>query len=194
MRNQPFERDLSLSAGWLYADILIALAVLFLVATASARGVGSSGANGAGATTSTTRPRSGAGAGLTSRVTTTVPPTTLPPTTTTIPVGIASEPIELEVRVDVADLLAAAPDQVDRLVTSVGAAIDRAIGARRVGFVLAFGVDPKVGRGQVIAARFNTLVLRRLGHGLDTATLRNFDYRATEGAGTIRLELYVFNE
>ena len=47
MRNQPIERDLSLSAGWLYADILIALAVLFLVATASARGVGSSGETGA---------------------------------------------------------------------------------------------------------------------------------------------------
>jgi hypothetical protein len=139
--------------GWLFADLLLALVLIFLASqpgdpTALDR---AEAARGIETTTTTT-------------TTTTVPPTT----TTTIPPGVDNAYGCFVVTTDPAILENGShPDhdqQLRDVTTRVQEGLERVgLGGRRAGIVLSFGVvNDEPGAGTQLAETFNELVLPRL--------------------------------
>ena len=159
-------------AGWLYADALMALAVLFLV---------TSGLSGK------VTPPSGSPPSVTSV------PTSQPPK---VVVGIEKEPKVVVIKTNYQLLLTESPGEIASLKKVAAERIQQTIGNRRIGIVLNFGVHRVVGRGQRIAEVFNDKILSDLGFGLDSAALRNFDLRGQgpNREGEVVLELYLIGE
>lgn len=169
--------DATLLAGWLFADLLLAIFVVFL------------GAQGGEPI---------AGAAVPPTTTSIVPTTTSPPVTApppTKPAGVETTPYLTVVETNSDLLLGAASPARDaelRRVAAVTAERLKADGfeGRRAGFVLTFGVHPTVGVGQRIADAYNDGLRANLPAVFATAALRNFDYRANSGIGSVRVEIY----
>lgn len=173
-------------AGWLFADMLLGLAIIFLGSSSQTDGYILEEQPFAGA--STTMP------------TTTLPePESEPSTTTLAPIeGLDPQPFLLEVPdVDVVALTAVGSDRREAEADRIEAVVRRELADRiddgtPVGIALTFGVDIDVGEGQVLAAAFNTVLEERVPELFSGAALRSFDFRASAGQGTARSELYFF--
>jgi hypothetical protein len=179
--------DGGLLAGWLFADLLLALFVVFL----GAQGGAALGALPKDSGSST----GGASATPTSTTTTEVATTTTTAPPPAKPAGVETTPYKFEVQTNEAALTG--PDGpakdaerqriADEVITKLRAdgRIDR-----RAGFVLTFGVNPTVGQGQVLAAAFNETLKMKVTSVFGSAALRNFDYRSSAGQGQARVEVY----
>ncbi len=159
--------------GWLFADVLLALSILFLGTTAQGDTV-------LVPPTSTTTSRS--------PVTTT---TTLPPFD-----GLNRQPVVVTVAAIDLDALSqpgspVAIAEADRIEAAVRDQLDdRLDGRHEVGISLTFGVHPTVGRGQLLASAFNDVVAERFPQTFGDTALRTFDYRTEQDRGSVRAELY----
>lgn len=185
-------------AGWLFADVFLALAIIFLGASAQSDEYLLKALSDDGSTSTTT---------ATTIQEDLASPTTIevdrvtPATSTTVPDSIESldpEFVLLSVpAIDVAALSEVGGDrakaEADRIEEIVRIELaDHIERGERVGISLTFGVDPDVGDGQEIARAFNAVVEARVPELFAGAALRNFDFRATDNAGAAKAELYFF--
>jgi hypothetical protein len=166
------------SAGWLFADLMLALVVmLFLAAAISA-------------------PEEPASKPAASRTTTSTTTTTTPPVTTTPPPppGLLRDPVKLDLIVDTAALLRNDPGVIQAMRGEVGALLFGPLAGRRVGMVLTFGsaTSSDIQRGIEVARLFNLHVLQAYGGQFAGAVYRNF----FTGGGDLRkiaIEVYVYD-
>ena len=162
--------------GWVFADMLLALVIVFMGTQP--------GDPTAGASPETT--------------TTTIAPTT---TTTAAPPGVDQEYICIRVRTDPGQLgSAAAPGAgpyLDALAEELRSQL-RARGAdtRTAGVVLSFGVGSTPGPGRATAEAFNAHVLTRIPEVFQGSALRGFWDGApgTYPAGSVMLNIYPFTD
>jgi hypothetical protein len=168
--------------GWVFADMLLALVLVFMGTQPGDPTAGKTPP----ATTTTTLP-----------TTTTTPPTT----TTTAPRGVDREYICLRVQTEPGRLgSAAAPgdegylvsltEELRQLLASTGMA------GREAGVVLSFGVSTTPGPGRATAEAYNELILKRLPEVFGSSAVRGF-WDGTPGqnpAGSVMLNLYPFTD
>lgn len=152
MRRRPREDDTAGLAGWLYTDLLLGLAVIFL---------------GAIAFSAATKPEESATpitTTTTSTTTTTTPPTTLPP----VPCTMRAEQVPRETRVKLAtnvsdeQLRQEFEMKVTEVLSRIGLPLDS-----RVGFALVFGAGRTDNDGErqaaALADRLRMLSTQRFG-------------------------------
>jgi hypothetical protein len=167
------------SAGWLFADLMLALVVmLFVLATISTPEESSS-----------PRPKT---TRTTTATTTTTPPVTT--TTTTRPPALLRDPIKLDVFVDTEGLLRGDGVVINAMRGDVSNALAGPLAGRRVGFVLTFGSSSgsAIQRGITVAGRFNDQVLRTLGVQFADAVYRSY-FQGGGNLSKITLEIFVFD-
>lgn len=173
MRQQREHTDVVSLAGWLFADLLLALVVVTL-ASGAGRSPGS-GSEGAG-----DEPE---------RVTMTE--TT---TTTVQPEGVEPTPFTFEVAGDYGVLTG--PDgpakdaERERVIGEIRSNFEAAgVTTRRVGFVLTFGVHASPGEGTALARLYNDLLRAAQPQMFEGATMRDF-WSSAGPTGVARFEVY----
>ena len=171
---RPRSNDLPLLAGWLFADLLLAFAVIML-------GSSSGDPEAAAAATSTT---------------TTTTSTTIPavPPPTALP-GIAPDPIVFQPNANYDVLMGpagpareAARENVRNQTRQFFAAAAQS--GVRAGFVLSFGIHPETGAGQQLASEYNRLLQEAAPDVFGSARMRTFDLRSSQRRGGANIEVY----
>lgn len=178
MRHKSSRVDLLGLVGWVFADLLLALLVVFL---GTQPGDPSAGADA----TSTTS---------TSTTTTTAPPTT----TTTTPPGVDKEFVCIRVNTDPGLLNGPGGEAKDGYLSLLAADLrnkleERQLLDREAGVVLSFGSSPEGNPdlGKTIAQNYNELVLSRIPQVFGGAATRPFWGGGVEATGSIELNLYL---
>lgn len=175
MRRKNLPDGVSL-AGWLFADLLLALVVVTL-ASGAGRSLGSGEA---------------AADELAGGVTTTETTST---TTTTVKVaGVDPEPHTFEIAGQYTTLLGPDGPAKDaeraRIVEEMRTHFkDAGLTSRRVGFVLTFGVHPNPSNGTALADVYNGLLRQAQPDMFKGATMRDF-WNASGPTGLARFEVY----
>jgi hypothetical protein len=172
--------------GWIFADVLLALAVVFL-------------ATQSGGAMPRVEPATTDGTTTTTTTTTTTPPTT----TTTAPPGVDSRFICFRVRADGGVLTGPASAQRDQQLDDLEAQVRARLAqpdlsGRRAGIVLSFGVADEPGPGRQRAEVFNDEILPRFSEtfrrtdGSVVAKRAFWDGQptATRPAGSIMVNIY----
>lgn len=161
------------SAGWLFADLMLAL-VMMLVLTALITAPDEPASRPASASPT---------------ITTTTPPTT---TTTTPPPRLLPEPVKLDAQVDADALLRNDSGAINALRANVQRLIAGPLGGRRAGIVLTFGpgTGGNIQRGVDVARRFNE-VLGSLGGQFTGSAFRS--YFQTGDPNLVTFEIFVFD-
>jgi hypothetical protein len=167
------------SIGWLFADLMLALALAFIVAVTAA-------------------PPLPPGAQAEPTTTTTTPPTTTTTTTPSRPTGPALEldPVKLELPIDAAALLGGDAGTAQGLRDRVRA--DPRLAGRRAGLVMTFGgtggssQGANVTRGLAIADRVNGVLgeLGAQGFVFDSTVYRSFISLGSPDA--LSMDVYLF--
>lgn len=156
-------------AGWLFADLLLALAVILL------------GTMAAPPTASESQPRSTPSA--------TPTPTPSPSPTTSTPVGIDPNPFVVEIEVNTAALLARQPAERARVGREIRELTQPSNG-RRAGLVLLWGYNPNLSTGIQLAERTKPIMLTYrpvMFTGTATKELGNVG-----GSNKVKLEIYYY--
>lgn len=164
------------SAGWLFADLMLALVVMvFLAAATSARKEPTSQPPPSAVTTTTT---------------TTTPVTT----TSTRPPGLLPDPVKVDVYVDTEALLRNDRGAIDGMLQNVRGTLAGPLAGRRVGVVLTFGSasGADIQRGIRVAGQFNDQVLRAYGDQFAGAAYRSY-FQGGGDLSKITLEIFVFD-
>ncbi|WP_103339976.1 hypothetical protein [Amycolatopsis sp. CA-126428] len=163
------------SAGWLFADLMLALVVMVFVATT------------VNARPSPPPPKPS------------VPPTpsrttTPTPTTTAPPRGLAPQPLKLDINVNTDALLRNDRGGIDAMRSDMRAALGGPLAGRQVGVVLTFGTSPanKIQRGVTVAKQFNDQVLKAWGGQFAEAVYDGF-FQGGDDLNKISLEIFVYN-
>jgi hypothetical protein len=162
------------SAGWLFADLMLAVVVMVALAVAI------------------TAPKPAPPKPHPKPpVTTTTTPT---PTTPALPPGLAPAPIKLDVEVDANGLLNNDPNAINGMRQSVAQQVSGPLGGRRVGVVLTFGTSSSgaIQRGITVANTFNTQVLQALGGQFTGAAYEGY-FQGGGDLNKITLQMFVFN-
>jgi hypothetical protein len=186
--------------GWLFADLLLALAVIFL-----ASGQGSAKPGQALRVTLS----------LASTPASTPTPTPMPPTSTSAPnptptptataavfvivetaapqASISHQPVELVIQTRADALLAGQADELARVKAAIQAAAREAGLERRAGIVLTFGTSPSPGEGSQLAARVNQVLPEALPAVFEGAAVRTFHQINQDPGkrGEVLLEVYI---
>ncbi|GAA4232495.1 hypothetical protein GCM10022254_32520 [Actinomadura meridiana] len=157
------------SAGWLFADLMLALVVMLVLAT------------GIALPDEPDHPRPKP----------TPTPTPTPTLTPARPPRLLPTPVKRDVSVDADALLRNDKGAVDALRKRVRDMLDKPLGGRRAGIVLTFGPGSgDIARGVKIAKSFNEKVLGALGGGQFT---RDTAYRSYfQGGDKVTFEIFVF--
>lgn len=165
------------SAGWLFADLMLALVMMLFLATAIS------------ASNATPKP---------ALPTPTPPPTTTttPPVTTAPPQQprLLPDPIPLDVTGDVEGLLRNDHAAIVDMRQKVRKKLAKRLASKRAAIVLTFGPAPSgdIGRGVDAAAKFNKQVLLALGGPFATATFRPY-FQNDKKPNTINFDVFVFD-
>ena len=168
--------DISHLAGWLFADLLLAFAIIVLAASSGGLPADES-----------------ADAEPTSQTPPSTPATPPPPTA---PPGIDPAPRQIVLQSNY-EVLTGPPSpgrdaEVARLAGELrGRIAEQGLAGRRAALVLTFGVHPEVGSGQRLATAFNDLVLTTVPETFEGSARRSFDWRSTP-IGEIRADVYFF--
>lgn len=165
------------SAGWLFADLMLALVMMLVLTAAVATPDEPEDEPPPPSPTTTT--------------TTTPPPTT---TTTAPPPRLLPNPYEFNVRVDTDALLRNDRGTITALRNKVRSIVERRTGGRRAGIVLTFGSasSANIQRGVDIASRFNDKVLRSLGGQFAGTAFRSY-FQGGDDPDKITYEIFVFD-
>lgn len=165
------------SAGWLFADLMLALVMMSLLAAAI--------------TTRNAQPEPPPPPPPSPVDTTTTTSTTPPPAP---PPGLLPDPVKLDVHVDTGGLLRNDPGAIGRTQQDMRGALAGPLAGRRVGVVLTFGTSPSgdIQRGVRVAGLFNDLVLRTSGDQFAGTGYRNF-FQGGGDLDKITLEIFVYD-
>lgn len=199
-------RDTMLLSGWLFADLLLGLMIIFLVSTPGSPPVPTPTVTPSPTPTSTptVTPSPSPLPTVTPSPTPTSSPTVTPsptplPTITPSPLPILSlnqQPEKFEFRADVSGLLNGNPTELDRLRQEIRGTMSRLTG-QRAGIILTFGTASDPGTATSLSRAFNALMRDTLPGTIDNNTvLRDFITlnTAQERQGTIEVEVYLFLE
>lgn len=166
------------NAGWLFADLMLALVLMVLLAVATSA-----------QKKPTSQPPPNPVTTTTTTTTTTPPVTTTPPR----PLGLLPVPVTLDVYVDTEGLLRNDRGVIDAMRGQVGGALAGPLAGQRVGMALTFGSGPIAGinRATTVARYFNEQVLQVLGGQLAGVATTAF-FQQDTNQSKITLWLYVF--
>ena len=186
-RKRPPASDLLGLVGWVFADLLLALVVVFI---GTQPGDPNAAARAATPTSTTT---------TTSTTSTTT--TTIVPVTTTVPAGVEKQHVCI-VLPPAAALRgpdgAAKDDAIAAQLAALNQQLaDTGLAGRRAGIVLAFGVSPNSGEGKPIAESSTNLVLPLVHETFGASAARSFWGGAPDTDqpfGTIVLNVYPLSE
>lgn len=162
------------SAGWLFADLMLALVVmLFLV------------------TVITTPSKPPAKPPVHPPTTTTT--TTTPPPTTTRPPGLLPDPVRLDVEVDTNGLMNNDPVAIAAIRQNVSQLVTGPLQGRQVGMVLTFGTasSSNIQHGIQVANAFDAQVLQALGGQFAGAAYQGF-FQGGGDQSKITLQIFVY--
>jgi hypothetical protein len=162
------------SAGWLFADLMLAVVVMVLLA----------------AVTTLHKPP----VAHPPQHHLTVLKKTPPVTTPTAPPELLPQPIELDVEVDSDALLSNDGAAIGAMLQGVRGALAGPLAGRRVGVVLTFGTAPSgaIQRGVNVATQFNNLVLGAMGGQFTGAAYRAY-FQGGGDLNKVSLEIFVFD-
>jgi hypothetical protein len=203
MKGQPASplADPVMLSGWLFADLLLALAVIFMV-SAPGQPAASAATPGIRVTLLATAPSTSTSTSTpTSTSTSTSTPMPMPTSTPAVVVAetvapqasIAHQPVELTIQTNADALLAGQAAELARVKGAIQAAAREAGLEGRAGIVLTFGTSPSPGEGSQLAARVNQLLAEALPAVFEGAAVRTFHQinAAPEKRGEVLLEVYV---
>jgi hypothetical protein len=194
VRSSRSGRDTVALAGWLFADLLLGLAMLFFVFnTVGTLEAAQPTPTPTPTTTPTTTPTSTPTATPTptSRPTATATPT--PYATPTPSTVLEREPVTISTRVDAVLLLRGDSAETARLRAELNRLLGQYVGRRRAGIVLTFGGSPDFVEGEKIAAVVNQLLETTLPGVFAGSVRRNFHniYPDPSRRGEVELEIYM---
>jgi hypothetical protein len=164
------------SAGWLFADLMLALVLMLFLATV---------------VSASNEPTEQAASTVTPTTTTTPPPTT---TTTKRPPRLVPDPVSRNVHMDTEALLRNDRGAIIAMRQRVRAMLTKPLGGRRAGIVLTFGSAPStdIQRGISVATHFNNQVLRALGGQFAGTTFRSY-FQGGRDPSKISFDVFVYD-
>lgn len=185
-------RDTMSLSGWLYADLLLGLAMLFFVFNT----VGVEPP----AELDSPRPTPTASPTLTPTLTPTAfaeatkTPTPRPTNTPVPPNVLSPEAFEFSFRVNADRLLQGDKSEQDRVRQEIRSALNQYVGKRKAGFVLTFGTSNVLDEGTRLSREMNRLLVEVLPEVFDTSVRRDFLQFSNDRAlrGQIKVEIYFF--
>ena len=162
------------SAGWLFADLMLALVVMLFLATVI------TAPSKPPAKPPVHRPP----------VTTTTTPT---PTTPTRPPGLLPDPVRLDVEVDTNGLMNNDPVAIAAIRQNVSQQLAEPLGGRQVGMVLTFGTasSSNIQHGIQVANVFDAQVLQAIGGQFSGAAYQGF-FQGGGDQSKITLQIFVY--
>lgn len=165
------------SAGWLFADLMLALVMMLFLATAIS------------ASNATPKPELPIPTPPTT-TTTTPPKTTAPPQ----PPRLLPVPLHIDVTGDVEGLRRNEHGAVVDFRQKVRKKLAKPLAGKRAAIVLTFGPGPSGGisRGVDLARKFNGRVLRALGGKFTNAAFRDY-FQNDKKPNTITFDIFVFD-
>lgn len=193
-------------AGWLFADLLLGLSMVFLAASLSTPFVSNTITLTATITpteTPTSTPQKTNTTVIMTRTasaTNVIPSLTTVPTSTIIPspstiqrIGLETTPVIISISVSPEDFLAGKFDSVSSFKNKA----DRILSQykdRRVGLVITLGYHDEVRNGVRLAAKANQVLASSYPHMFDNAVTKEFWYSldTNHPAGTIVMEVYLY--
>jgi hypothetical protein len=163
------------SAGWLFADLMLALVVMLFLATVIST------------------PSKPPAKPPVHRPPATRTTTTTPPPTTTRPPGLLPDPIHLDVEVDTNGLMNNDPAAIAAIRQNVIQQLTGPLGGRQVGMVLTFGTAPSsnIQHGIQVANAFDAQVLQALGGQFAGAAYQGF-FQGGGDQSKITLQIFVY--
>lgn len=164
------------SAGWLLADLMLALVVIVVLTIVIGQRKPSTTVHKAAVVTTTTT-------------------TTPPVTTTTAPPRLLPDPIQVNLDVNAAGLLRHDPGAIDATLQQAHGTLDGLLQGRRVGVVLAFGTAPNsnIPYGINLASAFDTLVLQDYGAQFTDSVYRAY-FQGGSDQNEVSLTIWVFDQ
>lgn len=192
--NSGFRDTISL-AGWLFADLFLGLAMLFLVFNTIGDEDSLLSATSTSETPKVFRTVTPSPAiTLTKPLQTSIPTHPLTPTVkATVPVGLDLVPGFVTVNIVPQLLLSNNSSEIDTL-TELLRARFKTYGDRRVGLVITLGYHKEVGSGIALAKKANMILRELYPEMFNGAVMKTFWYSLDENhpAGTITFEVYFF--
>lgn len=193
-------RDTSLLTGWLFADLLLGLMVIFLVSAPGAPLPQPKTST----PTPTLTPTVTSTPTATPTQTVTPPPTSTPtvsptpsPTATPVPIlSLEQTPVSFAFRVNPDAFLDQRANEIDRVLQEIR---DRLapLNGRRAGIVLSFGNASRPDRATALSRQFNLLLHQAMPTLIDSRTITR-DYiqlsNDLEKQGLIEVEVYIYTQ
>lgn len=169
--------SLTMLAGWLFADMLLALVLVALGSDVD-------------------EPPAPAPAPSPTLVSAPRPSPTPSPTPTPLPPeGLDPTPREVSVRVTAAGLASGRRQDVEQVHHALQEQLaDVAAEGRRAAIVLTFGADGTPGVGQQMAVHANGAARTALPDVFGGATFKDYHMISSRNSGTVRFEIYLFHQ
>ncbi|MET9265618.1 hypothetical protein [Amycolatopsis sp. NPDC004079] len=164
------------NAGWLFADLMLALvATVFIATTVTAK------------ENEPPKPPP-----VTASPSPKPPPSPKPQPAA--PPALLPQPVEMDLTVDTAALIGNDRAAVDAMTGAVRNAVAARIGGHRVGVVLTFGTAPsnQIGRATSAADHFNDLILKAWAGPFSGAVYRGY-FQGGSDLNKISLTMFVYN-